>query len=118
MLTLCVFWCKIHVREDPKTQKLPQVFRRGEDGKAVKISLRDCLACSGCITTAETVLLQQQSLEEFRARLSTEGIATIVSVSPQTRASLAVFYGLPVAEVLFPLTGRKDWVGIVGEVSD
>jgi iron only hydrogenase large subunit-like protein len=27
----------------------------------VKVSLHDCLACSGCITTAETVMLEQQS---------------------------------------------------------
>ncbi|KAF5728528.1 hypothetical protein HS088_TW21G00676 [Tripterygium wilfordii] len=28
----------------------------------VKISLKDCLACSGCITSAETVMLERQSL--------------------------------------------------------
>lgn len=27
----------------------------------VKVSLHDCLACSGCITTAETIMLEQQS---------------------------------------------------------
>jgi iron only hydrogenase large subunit-like protein len=27
----------------------------------VKVSLHDCLACSGCITSAETVLIEQQS---------------------------------------------------------
>lgn len=27
----------------------------------VEITLGDCLACSGCITSAETVLIQQQS---------------------------------------------------------
>lgn len=29
---------------------------------AVKISLQDCLACSGCVTSAETVLLEHQSI--------------------------------------------------------
>ena len=31
----------------------------------VEISLGDCLACSGCITSAETVLITQQSFEEL-----------------------------------------------------
>ena len=29
------------------------------------ITLADCLACSGCITSAETVLIEQQSGEEL-----------------------------------------------------
>ena len=38
-----------------------------KDGKSmmVKVSLSDCLACSGCVTSAETVLMEQQSVEEF-----------------------------------------------------
>lgn len=31
----------------------------------MEISLTDCLACSGCITSAETVLVQQQSTDEM-----------------------------------------------------
>lgn len=31
----------------------------------VEISLSDCLACSGCITSAESVLVTQQSQEEI-----------------------------------------------------
>jgi iron only hydrogenase large subunit-like protein len=33
--------------------------------KKVEISLSDCLACSGCITSAESVLVTQQSQEEM-----------------------------------------------------
>lgn len=33
--------------------------------KRVDISLNDCLACSGCITSAEAVLVTQQSQEEM-----------------------------------------------------
>ena len=33
-------------------------------GKA-KITLNDCLACSGCITSAESVLITQQSQQEL-----------------------------------------------------
>jgi len=40
-----------------------------EDGreaplKTAQITLNDCLACSGCVTSAETVLIQMQSQEE------------------------------------------------------
>lgn len=35
-----------------------------------KITLNDCLACSGCITSAESVLITQQSHEEFYKTLS------------------------------------------------
>ena len=31
-----------------------------------KITLADCLACSGCITSAETVLIEQQSGQSLR----------------------------------------------------
>ena len=32
-----------------------------DDANAVKITLSDCLACSGCVTSAETVLMSMQS---------------------------------------------------------
>lgn len=36
---------------------------------AIKVSLQDCLACSGCVTSAETVLLEHQSIGELHAKL-------------------------------------------------
>lgn len=60
-----------------------------DDTQAVKLSLNDCLACSGCVTSAETVLLQHQSLKEFVAKCSDPDAIVVVSVSPQSRASLA-----------------------------
>jgi len=54
-----------------------------------QVTLSDCLACSGCVTSAETVLLQQQSGEEFLKRAS-ETQLTIVSISAEARASLAL----------------------------
>ncbi|KAI5330745.1 hypothetical protein L3X38_020871 [Prunus dulcis] len=46
--------------------------------KPVKISLKDCLACSGCVTSAETVMLEKQSLDEFLFNID-KGKAVIVS---------------------------------------
>ncbi|KAL5163691.1 Protein NAR1 [Glycine soja] len=59
----------------------------------VKISLKDCLACSGCVTSAETVMLEKQSLDEFLNNINS-GKAVIVSLSPQSRASIAVHFGI------------------------
>lgn len=33
--------------------------------QVAKVSLSDCLACSGCITTAETMLIESHSEKEF-----------------------------------------------------
>ena len=65
----------------------------------VKVSLHDCLACSGCVTSAETVLLQHQSTGELMQRLADRaGWTVVVSLSPQSVASLAALHGLPAAE--------------------
>ena len=64
---------------------------------AVRVTLHDCLACAGCVTSAETVLLQQQSSAELLRRLSPAErpfFDVVVSVSPQSRASLAALHGL------------------------
>lgn len=49
--------------------------------------------CSGCVTSAETVMLEKQSLDEFLSNIN-KGKAVIVSISPQSRASLAVHFGI------------------------
>ncbi|KAK4759709.1 hypothetical protein SAY87_022840 [Trapa incisa] len=77
----------------------------------VTISLKDCLACSGCITSAETVLLEKQSLDEFLANIN-KGNAVIVSVSPQSRASLAVHFGISSLQVLKKLVTLFKSMGV------
>jgi iron only hydrogenase large subunit-like protein len=64
----------------------------------VKVSLHDCLACSGCVTSAETVLLQHQSIEEFAAQLSNPEAVVVISLSPQSVVSLAGLYGMQPGE--------------------
>ncbi|KAB5580504.1 iron hydrogenase [Coniochaeta sp. 2T2.1] len=81
-----------------------------------QISLTDCLACSGCVTSAEAVLVSLQSHTEVLSTLDSapqlkvvgpgpdgqytvEGLENesaklfVASVSPQTRASLAAACG-------------------------
>lgn len=40
------------------------------------VSLNDCLACSGCVTSAETVLITQQSHEELRKVLEANEVSS------------------------------------------
>ncbi|CAE6452469.1 hypothetical protein ACGC1H_007137 [Rhizoctonia solani] len=61
-----------------------------------QISLNDCLACSGCITSAESVLISMQSHEEVLkavesnpAPLHSDHKIFVMSVAPQCLASLA-----------------------------
>lgn len=39
---------------------------RASNTQTAKVSLDDCLACSGCVTSAETVLITQQSAGKLR----------------------------------------------------
>ncbi|KAJ5606154.1 Iron hydrogenase [Penicillium lagena] len=78
-----------------------------------QISLTDCLACSGCVTSAEAVLISLQSHTEVLNTLDSspelplthgatiantgaadEGRIFVASVSPQVRAGLAATYGI------------------------
>ncbi|KAF4621571.1 hypothetical protein G7Y89_g14517 [Cudoniella acicularis] len=77
-----------------------------------QISLTDCLACSGCVTSAEAVLVSLQSHAEVLSeldsgpglRLSGDGSKIenmdiggkiyVASVSPQSRASIAATFGV------------------------
>lgn len=75
-----------------------------------QISLTDCLACSGCVTSAEAVLVSLQSHSEVLNALDSQpalnlyqvpadaasgaGRAFVASVSPQVRASLAATYNV------------------------
>jgi len=65
---------KIHIEDDGS------YFQVSQDGgtqklEKAKISLDDCLACSGCVTSAETVLITQQSHEELRKVLDANKVS-------------------------------------------
>jgi iron only hydrogenase large subunit-like protein len=63
---------------------------------------------SGCVTSAETVLISQQSSVEFMRVLSGAhgSKAVVVGLSPQSLASLAAAVGLPTAQTQRALRGR------------
>ncbi|KAF9452405.1 iron hydrogenase [Macrolepiota fuliginosa MF-IS2] len=67
---------------------------KGRKLEQAQISLNDCLACSGCITSAESVLITLQSHTEVLSVLSNDvdERIPIISIAPQSLASLAAAY--------------------------
>ncbi|KAG6496782.1 protein NAR1-like [Zingiber officinale] len=99
----CIVSLKTVNSKHNKSQEKPNFINQPSQTEAVKISLKDCLACSGCITSAETVMLEKQSLDEFLAHINS-GNHVIISISPQSRASLAAYFDLSPIQVLRKLT--------------
>mmetsp|Transcript_15685 Transcript_15685/g.37821 ORF Transcript_15685/g.37821 Transcript_15685/m.37821 type:complete len:537 (-) Transcript_15685:67-1677(-) len=89
-------------KPEAKPDVKPDLIKSKEGDKA-QISLSDCLACSGCVTSAETILLQDHSTTEF-VRRAREAEATVVTISPATRTDLAAYYGLEPMDALRRLT--------------
>ncbi|KAK9393301.1 cytosolic Fe-S cluster assembly factor NARFL-like [Crotalus adamanteus] len=98
-------------------------FQVGQDGgsqrlERAKITLNDCLACSGCITSAESVLITQQSHEELSKVLNANKASNsskklvVVSVSPQSRASLAARFGMTPLDAAKKLTAFFKNLGV------
>ncbi|CAC5385014.1 Probable cytosolic Fe-S cluster assembly factor CPIJ010948,Probable cytosolic Fe-S cluster assembly factor narfl,Nuclear prelamin A recognition factor,Cytosolic iron-sulfur assembly component 3,Protein NAR1,Probable cytosolic Fe-S cluster assembly factor GJ13047,Probable cytosolic Fe-S cluster assembly factor v1g210509,Probable cytosolic Fe-S cluster assembly factor GM20417,Probable cytosolic Fe-S cluster assembly factor AAEL012261,Probable cytosolic Fe-S cluster assembly factor GF22738,Probable cytosolic len=113
---------KIRIEDDGSYLSINDEGQETKLEKA-KITLNDCLACSGCITSAESVLITQQSQEELykvlkeNLRLQETGQAeqqklVVVSIAPQCRASLAAKYKLSVQETASKLTGFFKKLGV------
>ncbi|CAL4105050.1 unnamed protein product [Meganyctiphanes norvegica] len=84
-----------------------------------KITLNDCLACSGCITSAEVVLVSQQShdelfrvLSENSARPPGEKLTVVVSLSPQAIISIATKFSLNSDDAAQKLAGYLKRIGV------
>ena len=69
-----------------------------------QISLSDCLACSGCITSAEEILVAQHSHNELIKALKEKHTndnhkVFVASISHQSRASLATAFNLSIEQI-------------------
>ena len=83
----------------------------------VEITLADCLACSGCITSAEGVLISQQSQEELLRVMNANNLAklnnqrdeikfVVFTVSQQPILSLARKYNLTPEDTFEHIAGK------------
>jgi iron only hydrogenase large subunit-like protein len=84
----------VRLEMDGHFDQIEAVLHRGAASSRVaapsaKITLNDCLACSGCITSAEAVLVEQQSVDELLRALEAEPSRhVIVSISESSLTSL------------------------------
>jgi len=79
-------------------------FTKKEEEKkdVVKASMADCLACSGCVTTAETVMMEERhSLKSLRERLLSSSLSKtgdrpfrVVTISPNSWADICRHWNL------------------------
>ncbi|CAH3104849.1 unnamed protein product [Pocillopora meandrina] len=113
---------KIKIEDDGSYIQLSEGGEKTKLQRA-QITLNDCLACSGCITSAESVLITQQSQEELykiienNQKLAKEGKPDgqkliVVSVSPQSRASVAAKFQLNITETAKKLTAFLKNLGV------
>ncbi|XP_010595747.1 cytosolic iron-sulfur assembly component 3 isoform X1 [Loxodonta africana] len=109
---------KIHIEDDGSYFQVSQA-RGTQKLEKAKISLNDCLACSGCVTSAESVLIIQQSHEELRKILNANKVAVpdqqklvVISVSPQSVASLAARFQLNPTDTSRKLTSFFKKIGV------
>lgn len=111
---------KITIEEDGYYEELEGSKQKLQK---VEITLQDCLACSGCITSAEGVLITQQSQEELLKVLNenmelknqgaTDQVRTIVlTIAQQPLLSLAQRYHLNPEEAARHLSGYFRQLGV------
>ncbi|XP_013197617.2 probable cytosolic Fe-S cluster assembly factor GL21135 [Amyelois transitella] len=126
--------CIKPVKIEKTKTKTGAKIKIGEDGyfdissgreqklQKVEITLADCLACSGCITSAESVLVTRQSQEELLRVFSekkytdNKGVTKnvnliVISLSPQPTLSLAARYKLTPDEAVRRLAGYFKSLG-------
>ena len=58
---------EVQLQQRPAKGGWSQTLPTKSEADPIKISLQDCLACSGCVTTAETILLEHQSTGDSSA---------------------------------------------------
>lgn len=91
-------------------------FGQIESGKkTATVSLNDCLACSGCVTSAEAILVQEQSLDKFLKVIENAQKCcsiVVVQISPNSQASIAEFLGMGVKDFFLHLASALKAMGV------
>ena len=68
--------------------------------------------CSGCVTSAEAVLIQEQSYVKLLDAVGNGLLACVVCLSPQSLASLSVQSKLPVVDTFLRVAGLLKGIGV------
>uniref|UniRef100_A0A915DIT3 Iron hydrogenase large subunit C-terminal domain-containing protein n=1 Tax=Ditylenchus dipsaci TaxID=166011 RepID=A0A915DIT3_9BILA len=83
----------IHAKSSMPSSRIGVARPNNSADKKIQVSLSDCLACSGCVTTAETMLIGSQTTDQMLTGLSNHQLS-VVTISPQSLCSLAVHFQL------------------------
>ena len=99
------------------TSSKPDLIKiKDKSTKSAKVSLNDCLACNGCVTTAETILIQAQSVDEFLKNTLNFQIShdktPVVCISPQSILSLAEYYQLTPEKIFSKFCNFMSKIGV------
>lgn len=88
--------------------KKPNLIKKDAESDKAVVNLYDCLACSGCVTSSEVVLMevllaeQQHGVKNMLALLEKAAVGVVV-LSPQSRAALCKELGLTPRDLMFKL---------------
>ncbi|OII75661.1 nuclear prelamin A recognition factor-like protein [Cryptosporidium andersoni] len=77
---------------------------------AATVNVVDCLTCSGCVTAAETILLQHHNTNEFLKNVKVKKL-TIVSICNQSCAAFASLLNIHPVEAMMRLCGLFKYLG-------
>lgn len=104
---------EIQIDENGKPLQISKIDGKISSLAPAQISLSDCLACSGCITSAEEVLVAQHSHDQFLKALKEGTKKFVVSISHQSRVSLANAFGYKVEAMdRLLISFFKDQLGV------
>lgn len=112
---------KIKIENEAFDPNLPKDAVLESKLTRVDITLGDCLACSGCITTAESVLISQQNHTEVLRVLEENNMLEknnykskfiVLSVSAQPVLSLAERYSMSAKETALRISGYFKKKGV------
>eukprot|EP01038_Epipyxis_sp_PR26KG_P012709 gene12709-17045_t len=97
-----------------KTKKPNLILTKGnnENKKVAQVSLNDCLACSGCVTSAETMLIQEQSYEKLIEKLEQNDSVIVVAISPNSLVSIANFLNIEPTQLFLVLASFLKSIGV------
>jgi len=85
---------------------------RNQTQAVAKITLSDCLACSGCITSSEVIFLETQSITEFSRQLLDKTKTVVVSINQQSLSSIAVNFKLTPEQTFAKLRTFFQSIGV------
>lgn len=101
------------IKKKDKISSAPAAEPSTSSSTVATISLSDCLACSGCVTSAETVLLQSHSVDQLVETVGkSKNTIFAVSISSASRRALSTHFRItPKSVVGFVEANLKNVLG-------